>query len=144
MNNDFPSIYVLAPLVGWFVAHLAKFVINLVVSGGREKDLRVFFRAGGMPSSHTAVMVTTLTVLGGTQGIGSPIFGLAVAVTAIIIYDALNVRRSVGELGDVLRKVVAHTKVEDRFRIAYGHTGPEVIGGLIVGLLCGYVLLQIL
>ena len=144
MSNDFPSIYVLAPFVGWFIAHVAKFIITLVASGGREKSLKIFFRAGGMPSSHTAVMVTTLVVLAGTQGVGSPIVGLGVALTSLVIYDALNVRRSVGEQGDVLRKVAAHTKVEDRFRIAYGHTGPEVIGGGIVGLLCGYVLLQIL
>jgi len=144
MNNDFPSIYVLAPFVGWFIAHVAKFVITLVASGGREKSLKIFFRAGGMPSSHTSVMVTVLVVLVGTQGIGSPIVGLSVAFTALVIYDALNVRRSVGEQGDVLRKVAAHTKVEDRFRIAYGHTGPEVVGGAIVGFAVGYILLQIL
>jgi len=144
MSNDFPSMYVLAPFFGWFIAHVAKFVITLVTSGGREKSLKVFFRAGGMPSSHTSVMVTTLVVLAGTQGIGSPIVGLAAALTGLIIYDALNVRRSVGEQGDVLRKVAAHTKVEDHFRIAYGHTGTEVVGGVLVGLLVGYILLQIL
>lgn len=144
MNNEFPSIYVLAPLFGWFSAHVAKFVITLVASGGREKSLKIFFRAGGMPSSHTSVMITTLVVLAGTQGLGSPLVGLCVALTSLVIYDALNVRRSVGEQGDVLRKVAAHTKVEDRFRIAYGHTGPEVVGGGIVGLLVGYILLQIL
>jgi acid phosphatase family membrane protein YuiD len=144
MNNEFPSIYVLAPFFGWFMAHVAKFVITLVASGGREKSLRIFFRAGGMPSSHTSVMVTTLTVIAGTQGVGSPLFGLGVALTALVIYDATNVRRSVGEQGDVLRKVAAHTKVEDRFFTAYGHTFPEVIGGGLLGLLVGYILLQIL
>lgn len=144
MNNDFPSIYVLAPFLGWFFAHVVKFIVTLVASGGREKSLRIFFRAGGMPSSHTSVMVSTVVVLAGVQGVGAPIVGLGVALTALVIYDAINVRRSVGEQGDVLRKVAAHTKVEDRFRIAYGHTGPEVIGGAIVGLIVGYVLLQIL
>jgi acid phosphatase family membrane protein YuiD len=144
MNSDFPSIYVLAPFFGWFIAHVVKFVVTLVASGGREKSLKIFFRAGGMPSSHTSVMVSTIVVLAGTLGVGSPIFGLGVALTALVIYDALNVRRSVGEQGDVLRKVAAHTKVEDRFRIAYGHTGPEVVGGAVVGLVVGYILLQIL
>lgn len=144
MNNDFPSIFVLAPFLGWFTAHVVKFILALVASGGREKSLRIFFRAGGMPSSHSAVMVATLTVIGGVEGVGSALFGLGVAVTALVIYDALNVRRSVGEQGDVLRKVAAHTKVETRFFTAYGHTPTEVIAGGIVGLLVGWILLQIL
>lgn len=144
MSNDFSSLYIVAPLVGWFMAHLAKFILTIIVSGGKEKDIKIFFRPGGMPSSHTAVMAATLGVIAGTEGIGSPIFGLALAVTAIVMYDALNVRRSVGELGDVLRKVTAHTKIDDRFRIAYGHTGPEVVAGALLGLLCAWALLQIL
>ena len=144
MSNDFPSIFLLAPFFGWFMAHLVKFIITLVASGGREKSLQVFFRAGGMPSSHTSVMLATLVVIGGETGIGSALFGLGVAVTALVIYDAINVRRSVGEQGDVLRKVAAHTKVEDRFFTAYGHTVPEVVGGAVVGLLVGWILLQIL
>lgn len=142
--NNWVSIYTLAPLLGWFSAHLVKFLIALIASGGKDRDLGVFVRAGGMPSSHTAVMFATTVVIGARQGVGSAIFGLAVAVTAIIIYDALNVRRSVGEQGDVLRKVVAHTKVDDRFMVAYGHTLPEVIGGALVGLAVAYILLQIL
>lgn len=144
MQSDFVSVYWVAPLVGWFTAHVIKFLLTLFASGGKEKSLRIFLRAGGMPSSHTAVMLATLTVIAARQGIGSAIFGLGVAVTAIIMYDAVNVRRSVGEQGDVLRRVVAHTKVEDGFHTAYGHSLPEVIGGVIVGLSVGWVLLQIL
>src|SRR5262245_52637640 len=96
------SIYVAAPIAGWFCAHVVKFVIALVKSGGKKIDWGIFFKAGGMPSSHSAVMVATLTVIGARQGVESALFGLGVAVTAVLIYDALNVRRSVGEQGDVL------------------------------------------
>lgn len=142
--NNWLSIYLIAPITGWLSAHLVKFLLTLVASGGKERSLGIFLRAGGMPSSHSAVIIATLTVIGGRQGVGSAIFGLAFAVTCIIIYDALNVRRSVGEQGEVLRKVAAHTKVEDNFYIAYGHTIPEVIVGSLLGLLVGWILLQIL
>lgn len=144
MNNEFPSIYILAPLLGWFAAHLVKFLLTLVASGGKEKSLGIFFRAGGMPSSHSAVMIATLTVIAGTQGVGSAVFGLGVAVTAIILYDAVGVRRSVGEQGDVLRKLVAQSKVDTNFFTAYGHSLTEVFVGSIVGALAGWLLLQIL
>src|SRR5688572_30233150 len=97
------SIFVLAPILGWFVAHVVKFVIALIKSGGKKTDWSIFFKAGGMPSSHSAVMIATLTVIGAREGVDSAIFGLGVAVTAVLIYDALNVRRSVGEQGDMLR-----------------------------------------
>lgn len=144
MNNSWVSIYLLAPLFGWLVAHIVKFAITFIGSGGKVHDAGIFLRAGGMPSSHSSVIVATLTVIGARQGVGSAIFGLGVAVAAIIMYDAVNVRRSVGEQGDVLRKVAAHTKVEQRFFTAYGHSFTEVVGGVVVGLAVGWALLQIL
>lgn len=138
------SIYILAPVLGWFFAHVVKFGLAFTKSGGKEMDWGIFFKAGGMPSSHSAVMIATLTVIGARQGVDSAIFGLGVAVTAVLIYDALNVRRSVGEQGDVLLKVARELKVGKSFFIAYGHTFTEVVGGIIVGLVVGLVLLQIL
>src|SRR5882724_8814477 len=143
MNSWF-SIYTAAVLFGWLSAHLIKFLLVLVKSGGKKKSLRIFVQAGGMPSSHSAIMIAILTVIGARQGFGSAVFGLGVAITAIVIYDAVNVRRSVGEQGDVLRKVAAQAKIESRFFTAYGHTLTEVIVGALVGLGVGVILLQIL
>lgn len=144
MENSWFSIYLMALLFGWLTAHIVKFVITLFASGGKQHSLSIFVKAGGMPSSHTAIVVAMLTVIGARQGVGSAIFGLAATLAVIVIYDALNVRRSTGEQADVLRKVAAHTKVDARFYTAYGHTWPEVVGGVAVGLAVAYVLLQIL
>lgn len=142
--NSWISIYLVAPIAGWLCAHIVKFLLALLASGGKDRSLNVFWKAGGMPSSHSAVMVTTLTVIGGRQGVGSALFGLCFAVACIVIYDALNVRRAVGEQGDVLRKIAAHTKVDSRFFTAYGHSAPEVVVGALIGLVVGWTLLQIL
>lgn len=144
MNNSFPSIFLLAPLFGWFAAHLVKFLFILFTSGGRQRILDILFRSGGMPSSHSATMVATTTVIGGREGIGSALFALAVTVTVIVLYDAINVRRSVGQQGEVLRKLVAKSSSSEKFFIAYGHTFTEVVVGCLVGFAVGYGLLQIL
>lgn len=144
MNNSFPSIFILAPLAGWFAAHLVKFLLTFVASGGKERSLSIFFRAGGMPSSHSAVIIATLTVVGAREGIDSALFGFGVALAAIVLYDAVNVRRSVGEQGDVLRKLSAQSKIEASFFTAYGHTVTEVVVGGVIGVLVGWLLLQIL
>src|SRR5688572_3790096 len=105
MNKGGVSIYLIAPLVGWFLAHSVKFVREVLKSGGKTLNFRAFFKSGGMPSAHSAVMVATLTVIGAREGIDSAIFGLTVVVTAIVMTDAYNVRRSVGEQGDFLRHI---------------------------------------
>lgn len=138
------SIYLLAPLMGWFFAHVAKFTIQLVKSKGKKVDPAIFFESGGMPSSHSSVMVATLVVIGAREGIDSAIFGLAVAVTAVIIYDAINVRRSVGEQGEVLGHLVGKLNADKPFFTARGHTVTEVFAGSLLGLVVGLVLLQIL
>jgi uncharacterized protein len=142
--SSWVSIYWLAPLLGWFSAHVIKFVIKFAESGGKKTSPDVFFESGGMPSSHSAVMVSTLVVIAAQQGINSAIFGLAAAVTAIILYDALNVRRSVGEQGEALLQLVRHAKLTQSFRLSRGHTGLEVIAGSALGVLVAVVLLQIL
>jgi uncharacterized protein len=142
--NKWLSIYLLAPFLGWFLAHTIKVVMNMVKADGKRMHLSTFFKSGGMPSAHSAVMVATLTVIGMREGIDSAIFGLAMVVTAIVIYDALNVRRSVGEQGEVLRQLSDKLKVGKSFFNAKGHTVAEVTAGVLLGLVTGWLLLQIL
>ena len=144
MNKGGVSIYLVAPLLSWFLAHSIKFVREAVKSGGKKLNFLAFFRAGGMPSAHSAVMIATLTVIGFREGVDSATFGLALVVTAIVINDAINVRRSVGEQGDFLRHLKDKLDVKKGFFTAYGHTGPEVLVGGALGLLIGVALLQIL
>jgi len=138
------SIYLVAPLLGWFFAHTAKVIVNMVKSDNKRMHLSTFFKSGGMPSAHSAVTVATLTVIGAKEGIESAIFGLATVVTVIVIYDALNVRRSVGEQGDLLRQLRDKLKINKSFFSARGHTATEVSAGIILGLAVGLILLQIL
>jgi len=89
-------------------------------------------RSGGMPSGHTASFVALAMYLGFFEGFDSGIFALAVGVTVIVVYDALNVRRSVGEIGQVMEKA---GKVK---RVVKGHSVPEIIAGALVGVAVGW------
>jgi acid phosphatase family membrane protein YuiD len=99
-----------------------------------------FLRSGSMPSSHSSITVALLTVVGVKLGVGSPEFGIIFVLTAIVIYDALNVRRSVGEQGAVLKLLAP----EKTFFSAIGHRPIEVIAGAGLGLIVAMVMLQIL
>lgn len=142
--DSWVSIYWLAPLAGWFTAHVIKFGLEVVRSGGKNASIAIFFESGGMPSSHSAVIVATLVVIGVEQGINSPVFGLAATIASIVIFDALNVRRSVGEQGEVLKRIAKDLKVKQGFTLSRGHTPLEVVAGSVVGAAVALVLLQIL
>lgn len=142
MNSGI-SVYLAAPFAAWIVAQVAKVVVAAVKSGGK-KDLSIFLKSGNMPSSHTAVMVSLLVTLGVREGMDSAVFAVAAVASAVIIYDALNVRRSVGEQGRVLQEMLKTSKSTDTFHHAEGHRPTEVVVGGIIGLALSIILLQIL
>lgn len=87
-------MYFIAPFVGWLVSGIVKFIINYIRFG---KDARNRIGNGGFPSTHTTVMTTTTALIGINEGYSSAVFGLAAAITFIIIIDATGIRRAVGE-----------------------------------------------
>ncbi len=132
---------IIAFVCGFFIAQTIKFIINICT--GRAKsymtDLKTAFgyfcKSGGMPSGHSASFIAATTVIGFSEGFYSSIFALAVCTTAIVIYDAVNVRYVVGEQGKALNKLI-----KTPIRIAEGHTILEVFVGGVLGLLIGWLI----
>ena len=145
MNND--GIWtILAFVTGFVVAQLIKFLIGVMSGEKRSAWMRSFgsavgylTRSGGMPSGHAASFTAATIFLGCSQGFNSVIFALAMCVTVIVIYDAVNVRYAVGEQGKIL---TALTKVKEisfkkKTRVVEGHTIPQVAVGMIIGTIIG-------
>jgi len=134
------SPYILAAVVSWLVAQSAKYVIASI-QGRKLNSLRQLYLSGSMPSAHSASVVALLVVIGFKDGANSGLFGLALLFAAVVMYDAVMVRRSSGEQGKALSQLFTDLKRKSSlpFRVAKGHTPLEVIGGIIVGLAVGYV-----
>lgn len=139
MTSDWLSIYWVAPIAAWLAAQLAKVVIA-GVRGEWRGSRPTFFTSGNMPSSHSSITFAMLTAIAVRDGLDTAAFGVAFVVTSIVIYDALNVRRAVGEQGEVLRSLAQGQP----FFTAVGHKPTEVIAGALVGALVAVLLLQIL
>lgn len=137
--SEWVSIYWVAPITAWLVAQVAKIVLAQV-QGGPKESRPTIISSGNMPSSHSAITMALLVVVGAINGLHSAEFGIAFVLTSIAIYDALNVRRAVGEQGEVLKSL---TKGQ-QFYTAIGHRPSEVIAGSIVGIVVACILLQIL
>lgn len=129
-------------LAGWFIAQLAKLITGIIKQKGKinfKEIVHYFTKSGGMPSGHTASLVALSTSVGLIYGFDTPVFAVAICVTAIFIYDAVNVRYAVGEHGKLLNEIAIsdnNPKTKPQ-KIIEGHTIPQVIVGGILGILLG-------
>ncbi len=92
-----------------------------------------------MPSSHSAAVVALMSVVGMREGVDSAIFGVITLFAAIVMYDALMVRRSSGEQGEALSLLIKEQKSKILLpRAAKGHQPLEVAVGALLGMVIGF------
>ncbi len=125
-----------ACIVAGMVAQFSKPLLHLVHS--RRLNLRYLVSAGGMPSSHSAVVVALATRVGADTSLSSIPFALAVVFAAVVMYDAAGVRRAVSVQARILNRMLtemieAQHFNEERLRELVGHTPFEVFVGALIG-----------
>ena len=134
-----PYLYV--PVIAWFLAQLIKTTIE-VIKG--DADVKYLYASGGMPSAHSAVVVSLAGYTFYHQGANSPLFGVTAIIAGIVMYDSFGVRRSSGEQAKTLNKLIGEMartgnlrKPDDfaRLREVLGHQPLEVIVGALLGAL---------
>lgn len=133
------SPYILAVIAGWVIAQGAKYVLK-VIQTGDVGQLRQLYLSGNMPSAHATSVAALLTVIGMSDGIDSGLFALAALFAAIVMYDAVMVRRSSGEQGKAIQLLIKESKSTIQIpRAAKGHTPIEVLVGALLGAIIGVV-----
>ena len=131
------SAYLIAIAAAWVVAQGAKFLIESVRKGG-PINYKNLYSSGDMPSSHTATVIALMTVVGLKNGVDSAVFGIATLFAAIVMYDAVMVRRSSGEQGAAIGELIKEQKSKVKVpRAAKGHEPLEVAVGALVGIIVG-------
>jgi uncharacterized protein len=134
----FQNKVLVAVMIGWLLAQVLKIPTEYLRS--RRWLWAMIFAAGGMPSSHTALMVSGTLAVGLYHGFDNPLFAIAVGATMIIAHDAAGVRRQAGKHAERINLLFdellhGHLWSEDELKEVIGHTPLEVIGGIILGLL---------
>ena len=91
-----------------------------------------------MPSSHAASVSALTTLVGLSQGFRSPIFGVTLFFSLIVMYDAAGLRRAAGRQAAVLNRLMeehfAHPEAgAQRLMELLGHTPFEVLVGAVLG-----------
>ncbi|MFP4066041.1 MAG: divergent PAP2 family protein [Spirochaetaceae bacterium] len=131
----------LSAFFSWFLAQVLKAVIESLrarSTSSRDVAQTIFWKTGGMPSSHASLVTALATAIGFRYGVSSPLFTLALFYGILIIRDALGVRRAAGMQAQELNRI--GLELRERFGVEFnpvrevnGHTAGEVSVGVLLG-----------
>lgn len=129
--------YLITPFLAWLVAGCLKFLINSI----KAKQLAFgLIGYGGMPSNHSAIVSSMVALIGFKEGVGVPAFGVALTLAFIVMLDANSLRRAVGKHAVAINKLAKNDPEYQLLRERMGHTKFEILGGVVVGCLVGYLI----
>jgi acid phosphatase family membrane protein YuiD len=144
LQRIFFGNYILSvSLLSWLAAQVCKTIINYFLSGKFEAER--LWGAGGMPSAHSALVCSLFIATAKQEGVNSPFFAFAFVLAAIVMYDAMGVRREAGEQAKLLNRMMDDWMSEEgeipllgnvkRLKERVGHTPLEVLSGALLGIL---------
>lgn len=135
--NDFlHNQYLWIPLSIWLLIQIWKFVWDIIKN--KRINIKRLLGAGGMPSSHSAVVMSLATLIGYNEGLDSPIFALSLIFALVVMYDASGVRRAAGKQARILNQILNNKNmtgitVQEKLIELLGHTPFEVFVGAVLG-----------
>ncbi len=133
----------LAALTAWLIAQVLKVLIEYLLL--KRWNWALVFQAGGMPSSHSAMVSATALSIGLMVGFGTAVFAVSAIFAMIVIYDATGVRRESGKQAVLINSIIeefSKGKIppQDKLKEVLGHTPGEAILGTLLGLSIGFVI----
>ena len=131
--------YLIVPMISWLGIQLFKLLYDRFET--KKWHFERFIGAGGMPSSHSAVVVSLATLVGRNCGTNSPIFAVSAIVALITMYDAAGVRRAVGKQARVLNNILSNQNLSgaEKLQEMTVHTPIQVLAGALIGLIVGFI-----
>lgn len=143
--SDLFSNYVLnVAIISWLSAQVIKTILNFITT--KKLNPERMFGAGGMPSAHSASVCGMTIAISRSIGFASPIFAISFLLAAIVMYDAMGVRRAAGEHAKVINMIVKKSsetkgehiyipKSKEQLKEFLGHTPLEVMCGAMLGII---------
>jgi acid phosphatase family membrane protein YuiD len=133
-----------AALLAWAIAQTLKLVLFSILE--RRFYWRRLIDTGGLPSAHSAFVCGLASGVAVHDGIDSTVFAIAAVFAAVVMYDAVSLRREAGKHADVLNELLLLSFIRDAFKERealkelLGHTPLEVLAGAALGIATGLLL----
>lgn len=126
----------LVPVIAMVLSEAAKVAVEYTRTGKWAEGV---FQPGGMPSSHSAFVTSLLIVIARRLGTDSTEFAIAFVFACVVWYDAISLRRSVGQQAEVLNQL----QPWKHLRVRVGHSVKEVIAGIAFGAIVTWAGIQL-
>lgn len=138
INNK--CIYI--PMLTWLGIQIFKLLYDLITT--KRFNFKRILGAGGMPSSHSAVVMSLSVLIGKAEGFESALFAMSLMFSFIVMYDAAGVRRAAGKQAKLLNKIIdtpglSGIEVTERLVEVLGHSPVQVFVGALIGIIIGTV-----
>lgn len=132
----------MVPIILWCVVQVSKFLLELIIN--KKINFKRLVGAGGMPSSHSAIVCTLASCIGKAYGFDSGVFAISLIFAFVVMYDACGVRRAAGKQAGILNKILdtpgmSTVEVQEKLIEALGHTPIQVFVGAFIGFVVGYI-----
>lgn len=132
----------MVPIILWCVVQVSKFLLELIIN--KKINFKRLVGAGGMPSSHSAIVCALASCIGKAYGFDSGVFAISLIFAFVVMYDACGVRRAAGKQAGILNKILdtpgmSTVEVQEKLIEALGHTPIQVFVGAFIGFVVGYI-----
>ncbi|MCK5635344.1 MAG: divergent PAP2 family protein [Anaerolineales bacterium] len=134
----FQNQVLIGALVAWSGAQILK--LPVAYARTRSWNWSLLLRAGGMPSSHSALVTAAAHGIGLTSGFDTPLFAASVALAVIVIYDATGIRRQAGQHATIINAIIKDffeghpARSQEKLREVLGHSPLEAFIGTVLGI----------
>ncbi len=133
----------LIPILVSFLTQFVKIFINLFYYQKNFK-LKQLIEYGGMPSGHSAGIISLCYLIYKLYGINSGYFIISVTIGFFILRDALGLRNIIGLHADFLNKINKKLNTKHKkLKTNIGHNILQIIVGGILGIIFTELLLKI-
>lgn len=131
--------YLTIPFLVWLGIQLFKVFYDYYET--KQLHLSRLFGAGGMPSAYSAVVCCLAAMIGKSVGMDTAEFAIITIVALIIMYDAVGIRRSIGEQAKILNEILKNNNKNNiqKLQEMTGHTPVQVLAGAIIGIVVGLI-----
>ena len=130
----------ISSVIGWVVAQVLKTIIDCTLNHGFSPERLV--GSGGMPSSHSSTVCALVVSSGIRCGVSSSEFAVSFVLAAVVMYDAIGVRRETGKQAKLLNMILEqdffklnNREFQEKLKEFVGHTPLQVLAGAVLGII---------
>lgn len=141
VKDFFTNPAMVVPICAWFIAQLLKVIIKLLVD--HKFSFERMFGDGGMPSGHSATVMSLCVISGWSAGLGSVLFAISAILAIVVMHDASGVRREAGKQANTIKQLAEimngmflgkDEKIRtEKLKEFVGHTPMQVVFGALLG-----------